>query len=562
MDCRRNIVTSICALALLLLLLMPLAHLLSAGGEDKADYDAEHMILPMLALLEKAPQVVAQTPVEPMIDIEEAWAIEDTREERWQTPLVTAMRYGENEMGFDAESNTFYCSLGMESGDDWPELQFFAAAEDDKNLRVAWIDDYSYDYCQDAIRDGNRYELIAYTDTEYAYFGMVFTGLPLVTLHTHCGREMIDDEYMPARAGISASGYEAVHSGIWIHQRGGGYDKGNDKESYRIEFHEQSGGRDKKKDISLLGMEADSDWLLISNNSDVTGMRNHLCWELWNKWNQDREAPFLLKSHMVEVFIDDEYRGMYQLMQRVDEEKEIEQIGGDVQTDYLYRIIRSIGIEERPVYHGGLRWYELRHKPNGISEKRQFDKILSYIEMNKPIEDDHFIQLVNRCVDVPALMNYFAFMQAADLGYENVDNNVYIFALLQEDGRYLYQLAPWDMDNALPGGQGTAAEVAGMNLMMRMPYHILNLDIQESRRIYYEIWHEKRQTILSDDALYQWFEYWESYINHSGAYARESEKWWGGATELSLQVFSANMIYSMGVMDREMYDLWPYGERE
>ena len=159
-------------------------------------------------------------------------------------------------------------------------------------------------------------------------------------------------------------------------------------------------------------------------------------------------------------------------------------------------------------------------------------------------------------------MNYFAFMQAADLGYENVDNNLYIYALRQDDGRYFYYLAPWDMDNGLPGGQGTPEEQVGMNLMMRMPYRILNMDLQDSRRIYYEIWREKRATILSDDALYQWFENWETYINRSGAFARESEKWWGGAAELSLQEFSANMIGSMSYLDRQMYDLWPYGERE
>lgn len=564
MNRRRSLLAAAILLALLTLLMAPLARMMTEGRDESSAKDAEHMIKPMLELLKQSPQTTANTPVEPMMEIEDVWAIEDTREESGGNALVTGMRSGDNELGFDAESNTFYCTLGMGEGDDWPELSLFAKpAEGKENLRVAWIDDYTYDWRSEAIAEGYRYELLVYTDTEYAYFGLVFTGLPVVTLHVDGGREAIGDEYVPARMSVSSAEYDAVSSGIWIHLRGGGYDKGNDKYSYRVEFHEQSSGRDKKAEVSLLGMEADTDWLLISNNSDETGgMRNHLCWELWNMWNPDGNALMLLGSRMVEVFVDDEYRGMYQLMQRVDPEKEIERLGGDSRTDYTYRIIRNIGIEERPVHFGGGRWYELRHKPQSTGEEQQFDKILNYIEMNTWVNEETLRELVGEWIDMPALMNYFAFMQAADLGYENVDNNLYIYALRQSDGRYHYYLAPWDMDNGLPGGQGTPEEAAGMNLMMRMPYRILNLNLQDSRRIYYEIWNEKRATILSDDALYQWFEYWESYINRSGAYARESEKWWGGASTLSLQLFSNNMISSMSVLDRQMYDLWPYGDRD
>ena len=124
------------------------------------------MVKPMLAMLAKSPQMKANTAVEPLLELEAAWAIEDAREESWENPLVMGMRNGENELGFDAQSNTFYCTMGMDGGDDWPEIALFAkAAEGKENLRVAWIDDYSYDYRSDAIREGYRYELLAYTDT-------------------------------------------------------------------------------------------------------------------------------------------------------------------------------------------------------------------------------------------------------------------------------------------------------------------------------------------------------------------------------------------------------------
>lgn len=185
---KRNVIKTFLLVMLLVMLLMPLTRLLSIGQQAADANDAEHMIKPMLAMLAESPQMTANTAVEPIMELEDAWEIEDTREESWETPLVVGMRSGDNELGFDRASNTFYCTLGMDGGDDWPELALFAKPEQGiENLRVAWVDDYSYDYRSDAIREGYRYELMAYTDTQYAYFGVVFTGLPTVTLHVSGG---------------------------------------------------------------------------------------------------------------------------------------------------------------------------------------------------------------------------------------------------------------------------------------------------------------------------------------------------------------------------------------
>ena len=74
------------------------------------------------------------------------------------------MYNGESALGYDAGSDTFYCTLGMENGENWPELAL--SVQDAPGVTVCWIDDYAYDFCADAIREGYRYELLAYTDTE------------------------------------------------------------------------------------------------------------------------------------------------------------------------------------------------------------------------------------------------------------------------------------------------------------------------------------------------------------------------------------------------------------
>ena len=64
--------------------------------------------------------------VEPVREIEAIWAIEDEREES-EEPLVTRLFCNGAEAAYDAESNTFYCTLGLENGEEWPEIELTTA---------------------------------------------------------------------------------------------------------------------------------------------------------------------------------------------------------------------------------------------------------------------------------------------------------------------------------------------------------------------------------------------------------------------------------------------------
>ena len=545
--------------ALLVALLAPLSHLLSSGLGMVDANDADHMVKPMLAMLAESPQMKANTAVEPVMDVEDTWAIEDTREESWEEPLVIGMRNGDNELGFDRESNTFYCTLGMEDTGDWPELALFAqGAQNTENLRVAWIDDYSYDYRSDAIREGYRYELLAYTDTEYAYFGIVFTGLPIVTLHVDGGNDVLGEEYAPARAAISGAGYDAVNTASLAHLRGGGFVREYPKWSFRLEFHMLTAHGDDKNLQSVLGMPADSDWILIANSADPTCARNELAWSLWRDWNADGNAFMLQQSQMVEVFLNDEYVGLYQIMQRINTETELLRMGGNLNTDYVTRVIKDLNIEKRPVLDMMDRvgyWAELRYAPLSVSAKRAFEKFEPYWQMNAftdELTDEEFSQLAARHTDVRELMEYYMFVQAAGLGFDNVYNNVYMWAQRQ-DGRYVYHCSPWDMDMAFTPILGGDL----LNLFAEQPVRMLNLDVADCRQVMHDVWREKRETIISDDAMYQRIQDFEDMINASGAYLRESERWQGGAQELNLAEISAYATQHLHEVDNAIEQMWP-----
>ena len=553
---RRKLITALLAVALLIGMMAPVAHYLTQtlAAQQAADDELLAMHVGHAAHLEAG----YGEAVLPMIDIEEAWALEDTRGESAE-PLVTAMYNSEQALGFDREYRTFYCTLGMDS-EDWPELALTAMGE--PGVKVAWIDDYTYDWRTDALAEGYSYELIAYTDTEYEYIYVVFTGLPIVTLHT---QQEIGDTYIPCRTTVSGAGYDAIDSASLVHTRGGGFYKGIDKESYRVEFHGvSSSGKDQRSDVSVLGMAADSDWLLVSNAGDESAMRNELCFDLWRRWNGGESVVMGLESRMVEVFVGDEYMGLYQLMPRVVAEAEIEAMGGDLDTDIAARMIGERYDTGKPLYNAhelidGV--IELRYAPQGMSSEKAFERYMPYVAMNLPEEhpdyltNEEFVELALAHIDIEDTMSYYLFMQATTMTLDNVKNNLYIYAVEDEDGGYRYRFAPWDMDSCLKPLFAVDANM--FNFMWLIAVRALDNNVMNARQVVRDLWEERRNTILTEDALYQWFLEKEEEINASGAYLRETERWRGGAQELNLREFSAFMIDHMNAVERILYDTWP-----
>ena len=555
---RRGERLAIPAILLALLLLAGLTVLLPEGRED---------VPTELAYLYAAAEAHERTAVGGLIDIEDAWAIEDERQEA-QAPLVRSMFNGDSALGYDAGSDTFYCTLGVDHEDDWPELAL--SVEDAPGVTVVWIDDYAYDFCADAVREGYRYELLAYTDTEYAYFGVVFTGLPIITWHTYDETEPIGDEYVQGRASVSSAQHEAVNSAAQIHLQGGSFPLPMDKPSYRLEFHELSRkGQDKNSDYAVLGMEPDSDWLLLSVARDRTTMINHLCWKMWSMWNEGEPVPMQLGSEMIEMFVNDEYKGMYELMPCIRVDKEIERVGGNLSTDCVSRAIARMNdnyaATGRPMIdfrETASVMLEVRWAPEHFSEEqvRQLFEMYEQLQVmdERALSDEAFTELALSVVDTRQAMSFLLYFQVCQLTLDNLFNNRYIWMIREGDG-YRMMITPWDMDV----GMSNAEQTTSRDVIFLAPIfeeRMLDLNADGCRDILWSIWEEKKETLLTETALYAWIRGEEEYINSSGAYLRESEKWYGEAEELDLSSMYENELSYIGVIDSYLRELWPSSE--
>ena len=561
MHTRSNLIGTGILIMVLVLVMFPLTELLADTDKKSAERE---MIASTLAHQHEHMLECWDCFAEPTIDIEDAWAVEDTRNLA-ETPLILGMRNEGDELGFDRESRTFYCTIGMECGEDWPPIQLIAQHDRKQNVRLAWIDDYAYDYPADALRDGYRYEMLAYTDTEYEYLGVVFTGLPIVTIHTF-SQTQLGETYEPVRVSIAGTGYEPIDSAALAHVRGGGYYKGIDKFSYRIEFHDEMGrGRSKKKERSVLGMEADTDWLLLSNAQEESALRNYLAFDLWNRWNAEKPVPMMQQSVLVEAFVDDEYKGMYQLMQRVNDRKEIESAGGNPNTDGVVRLVSQGNMDRKPtkVWEESGLYVEYRYGFDG-DEQKAFSRFEPYAQMcvrgGGELDDEAFSAMAEAHMDIDSLLNYYVFMQACGLS-DNALNNLFIW-MLEKDGKTVYSFSAWDMDNSLQEMGYMEDGTALRYYEERMPivHRILDLNLMNSREKLWKIWQEKWNTVLSEAAMWDWIIGTQEYVNASGADLREFDKWRGGAYRISLTSMYDHAVEHLYSVEETFAERWPLGE--
>lgn len=557
---RKNLAAAVVCVTVMIGLLIPIAQML-ARHTDQA-LDQKQTAISRALEMESERISPQRCEILPIMDMEQIWAIEDEREET-DAQLVFGMIGDSGEAGYDAQSRTFYYTLGMENGSEWPEIRLSAYGEE--GVQLVWVDDYSYDWCSDAIAEGYRYEVLAYTDTQYAYIGVVFTGLPIVTLQV---QEKIDYDYdTPGRMTVASAEHESVDTAMIVHQRGGRAKKPIEKWSFRVETYMLGlNGKAERREKPLLGLKPDSEWLLLSNAQDPSFINSSILYDIWEELHEGEPALMAMDSEIVEVFINNEYQGLYQLMERVKPEEEIASAGGNIYTDCTLRGIAPWNKSDKPVWdllkEGMDYLLEYRYAYNQDVE-RAFELAEDYVILNQEegdrrLSDEEFTALVLERVDIENMMKYIFFVHACTLP-DNIGNNVYLYIMQQEDGRYVYRHAPWDLDSGfwVPKESDPHNVMRWPDMNMVLPTRMLELNVGNCREIFWSLWNKFRPTILAPEPLSARLGEMEAWINASGAYLRESEKWYGHAEKLNM---SPELYYNEecnGLLRLTMQHVWP-----
>ncbi|MBQ2948447.1 MAG: CotH kinase family protein [Clostridia bacterium] len=453
--------------------------------------------------------------VQPCRDIEEIWAIEDARTES-DTPLVTRLEYGGAALAYDYAEDTFYCALDLDALEDWPGIHL--TAPDAPGVSLCFVDDYTYDWASDAVREGYPYQIIAYTNTEFCYLQVVFTGLPIVSIRAD--GDLRPHEDVPVRLEMSWDGTMGISTYARAHKRGDTTLRTKEKHGIKVEYTRGSNGKKKMQvDTPVLGTT--DEFILIAGAMDQLLIRDRLSWDMWGELVDDDEPFGERETAYVEVFVNDRYQGVYLMMKPFDYAREMNLRHPDAAArDAIYRLAGgSVHEFDRPIAqdHRGY-YYEQHYAPEGAVP---FEALAPYYDLLETRSNAEFSGKAMRYLDLDSVIRYALFVQACGL-CDNEHNNLYIWSHQTENGPQ-YVFAPWDLDVSWGLNDEENSDVwYPFPLFDRL----IELDcggvVRDRVR---EIWEDMRATAFNEEELGGRIEHYNHVLGDSGAFYRDAMRW-------------------------------------
>jgi hypothetical protein len=235
------------------------------------------------------------------------------------------------------------------------------------------------------------------------------------------------------------------------------------KKPYGIELWTDSTGV-KSKRLSLVQMPEESDWVLNASYNDRSFMRDFIAQSL-----AGRIGLLHSKAKFVELIINDEYRGVYVLMEKVKQGKNrvpisdlypTENAGDDVTGGYLLKIDKSSGSPSsswKSNYTSGITAtqkceFQIEYPQYGIITQQQLVYIRDYInnwEKKLMTEDMNDPKASFRdYMDVSSFVNYFILNEVT----RNVDGyrlSTYLYKDKESLGGKIKMGPAWDFNIAL-----------------------------------------------------------------------------------------------------------------
>ncbi len=454
-------------------------------------------------------------------NIEDLWAIEGARQES-DVPLVTALENHGVPLAYETQTNTFYCTLGLNNGEAWPEIHLTAPGVPD--VQLVFSDDYTYDWCQDAIRDGYAYQVMAYNDTHFAYFDVIFTGLPLMMLTAD--RE-ITVEDAPIGVQMAVYGQSALRSHGRAHIRGAST-LNSEKKAYKVEFTREADGR-KQTAQQVPGFGAMEAINLNPMVHDELLVREKLSWDLYESLVAHDQPFGARRTQYAEVFLNGDYQGIYLMVEPMDCERELSKEATRAMTDSVYRTA-VLSFSRDRVYQAhryrANTGYELYYHP-AVGTADPFAMLQLWMDMNRMNREGDFEALESKalsCIDLDSMIAFDLFIQAAGMT-DNVFNNMYIIAHPTAAG-LTYTFAPWDMDMTWGRKKAEVGENFENWIYFPIADRLIDRDAGGVMRDKVTArWQQMRESVFNEDTINRKLEEYAHILGDSGAWARNAARW-------------------------------------
>ena len=396
----------------------------------------------------------------------------------------------------------------------------------------------------DGIEGGKQYTVTAHMGDSLITGSITFTWLPIVELfgnftdfysYTEIFVSEPDSVFPePMKAKIK-------HRGISTNA------SRKHKRNYRIKFVAEDSTKMNRR---FFGLRNDNNWILDAGQMDFLRVRNRVSSDLWLDMAR---KPFYAdtvanvrngsRGQMVEVFLNGEYRGIYNMCEPIDRKQlKLERYDADTKTFHgeiwdAYTRTRTVMMSEPEERTGKLTWDGFRVRYPDYQEIHRVDwttledAVWFVNRADNAASKQMFIDSIGDYFDLPVLQDYFIFIAALQ-ALDNESKNIYYSCRDITVDRRL-TVTPWDLDICLGENDAPAVEIPDMvkperdlDWINHVPMvDMWNLEVFRTPMI--ERYKELRKTWLDTDNLVNRYRTAIDELESCGAAGREEERWSG-----------------------------------
>ncbi len=243
------------------------------------------------------------------------------------------------------------------------------------------------------------------------------------------------DSYVDCHVALNARGsYSNISVNGQIRGRGNSSFLWYDKKPYRIKLNQKH---------KMLGLSKAKSWVLLANYRDITDMMNTFVFET-GRW---LGLPFTNHTRYVELFVNGDYRGVYQLTEQVQQGSSRVDVSDD--RGILISLDSDDGPDLSPDADDNC-WTTVYHMPMCVKypddehfTSHTVDSVRTvFAELERAIKDHDYAQ-VCQLLDVPSFIKY---LQLQEFVY-NVELSAPRSIFMHKDGDGPWVMGPlWDFD--------------------------------------------------------------------------------------------------------------------
>lgn len=371
----------------------------------------------------------------------------------------------------------------------------------------------------------NPIDVVIYNNKHYYETKIQLTNLPLINIETQYDITPNDTEAVFNY--INAEAVEkTINNNSKIHIRGATSQR-FDKKSYKINMYDKN--YNDEKEIKLSNFYYGNSFVLDAVYRDPSKIRNVLSTELWNEMSNDFTNVDIY-SEFVELFINNEYRGLYVLTEPINRRKLNLIKSSNTNTSIIIKpqdwstVTSDMNFSN--ITSDSYLYYELKYPNNKELFSISWDKILTKLSNYYDLVEKSSYEVINFTWNIENYIDILIFNAFSNNMDNNLIKNNYFYMRSLDDTLVFIQ--PWDIEYTFgitytsSSDRNVAKNMSDYNKIYTQFYHENAPKINELLISRY--W-ELRKDILTKEYFDNLLDKYKKQLN-KGAALRDSKTWY------------------------------------